>query len=102
MGVRAAPTMSMGSFSMADSDLVRWRPRADSTRRRVDRARGATRARDELAAAIRAASAHRVGARRAERAFVAADARIRGIGGQRCGALFARRFQRERHVIWSG
>ena len=71
IGVLAAPTMTIGSFSMIRFLSFGGGPRQPA------------RPRDELAAAVRAAAGHRVGAARAERALVAADARVGRRGRQR-------------------
>src|SRR6478672_6722073 len=78
IGVRAAPTMTIGSLVVAMPSY------AGNSRIPRD----ASRPRDELAAAIRAAPIHRVGASGAERAFVAADPRVAGCHRKlRCALL---------------
>ncbi len=92
IGVRAAPTITIGSFCI--STFLAHFPCSAGLRL-------APRARHQFAAAVRTRSVHRRSALRAERAFERADARVARIGRKFCAAFLARgfEFQRHRHLV---
>ena len=107
IGVRAAPTIAIGSFCIGSRVLVLRSASVRSvlfsgTRRGARRLACAPRPAHQLPAAIRADPVQRIRAGRAERALVTADVRSIVVGGKRPRATFAALAHFQSHVWFPG